>query len=76
MAYMIRLGLWGEGTYFSDFGCFLGSVFSLIFLFSSHFILMSAKGKCFDTCLRILAQIMRHIIVYFDVAFGPHPVIV
>jgi len=34
MAYMVRLGLWGAGTYFPDFGEFLGSVLSLIFSFS------------------------------------------
>jgi hypothetical protein len=62
MAYMVRLGLWGDGTYFRDFGDFLGSVLSLLFLFfkivtmtghlfPSHFILTSATGKHFDTCL-------------------------
>jgi hypothetical protein len=46
MAYMTRLGLWGDGTDFTDFYDFLGSGFSLIFLFfkNSKYFLHVAFG--------------------------------
>lgn len=33
MGYMVRLGLWGDGTSFIDFREFLGSFLSILFLF-------------------------------------------
>jgi hypothetical protein len=46
MAYMVRLGLWGDGTYFRDFGDFLGSVLSLLFLF---FKIVTMTGHLFPS---------------------------
>jgi hypothetical protein len=45
MGYMVRLGLWGDGTSFSDFREFLGSVLicSLLFLFLFLFVIFFIK---------------------------------
>lgn len=45
MGYMVRLGLWGAGTSFSDFREFLGTVLLLFFLIVNNTFI--ARDLCF-----------------------------
>lgn len=41
MGYMVRLGLWGAGTYFSDFASFLGLILVHSFIFIPFLLLVT-----------------------------------